>query len=94
MSIFSRVIVPALMAALCVAAPAAAHAQAATAGQDQPSEETWNSIKGDIFKDRPILDGSGLVMLDAPRRAEDAALVPIGMRVNFAARRQAHAASR
>ena len=54
-------------------------------GQDQPSEETWNSIKGDIFKDRPILDGSGLVILDAPRRAEDAAIVPIGMRVNFAA---------
>ena len=60
-------------------------AQSAAAGQDQPSEETWNSIKGDIFKDRPILDGAGLVILDAPRRAEDAAVVPIGMRVNFAA---------
>ena len=32
---------------------------------------------------RPILDGSGLVILDAPRRAEDSAIVPIGMRVNF-----------
>ena len=87
MSIFSRVIVPALMAMLCLAAPLTcvplpAYAQSA-AGQDQPSEETWNSIKGDIFKDRPILDGSGLVVLDAPRRAEDAAIVPIGMRVNF-----------
>jgi sulfur-oxidizing protein SoxY len=81
MSIFSRVIVPALMVALYVAMPAAAVAQAVT---EQPSEETWNSIKGDIFKDRPILDGSGLVILDAPRRAEDAAVVPIGMRVNFA----------
>ena len=29
------------------------------------------------------LDGAGLVVLDAPRRAEDAAVVPIGMRVNF-----------
>jgi sulfur-oxidizing protein SoxY len=83
MSIFSRVIVPALTAALYFAVPPSAHAQAATAGQDQPSEETWNSIKGDIFKDRPILDGSGLVILDAPRRAEDSAVVPIGMRVNF-----------
>jgi sulfur-oxidizing protein SoxY len=81
MSIFSRVIFPALMVALYVAMPAAAVAQAVT---EQPSEETWNSIKGDIFKDRPILDGSGLVILDAPRRAEDAAVVPIGMRVNFA----------
>src|SRR5260370_9762338 len=71
---------------LYVAAPPAAHAQAASAaGQDQPSEETWNSIKGDIFKNRPILDGAGLVILDAPRRAEDSAIVPIGMRVDFAA---------
>ena len=72
------------MAAVYVAAPTAVRAQAAAASQDQPSEETWNSIKGDIFKGRPILDGSGLVILDAPRRAEDAAVVPIGMRVNFA----------
>ena len=62
-----------------------------SAAQDQPSEETWNSIKGDIFKDRPVLDGAGLVVLDAPRRAEDAAIVPIGMRVNLGRRRQTHA---
>ena len=85
MSMFSRVIVAGLIAALYSAIPPAALAQSATAGQDQPSEETWNSIRGDIFKDRPILDGSGLVVLDAPRRAEDSAIVPIGMRVNFAA---------
>jgi sulfur-oxidizing protein SoxY len=88
MSIFSKMIAPGLMAALCLTVPlnlagsSPANAQAA-ASQDQPSEETWNSIKGDIFKDRPVLDGSGLVMLDAPRRAEDSAIVPIGMRVNF-----------
>jgi sulfur-oxidizing protein SoxY len=85
MSMFSRVIVPALMVAIFLATPAAAHAQAAGVGQDQPSEETWNSIKGDIFKDRPILDGAGLVVLDAPKRAEDSAIVPIGMRVSLAA---------
>src|ERR1700735_1882506 len=84
MSIFSRVIVAALAGALYVVAPSVAIAQQ-PAGQDQPSEETWNSIRGDIFKHRPILDGAGLVVLDAPRRAEDAAVVPIGMRVNFAA---------
>src|SRR6202051_14000 len=84
MSIFSRVIVPVLVAVLCLAWPPSARAQSATAASEQPSEETWNSIKGDIFKDRPILDGAGLVVLDAPRRAEDAAIVPIGMRVNLA----------
>jgi sulfur-oxidizing protein SoxY len=84
MSIFSRVIAPALIAAVYLAAPLAAHAQAVSAGAAQPSEETWNSIKGDIFRDRPVLDGSGLVILDAPRRAEDAAVVPIGMAVKLA----------
>jgi sulfur-oxidizing protein SoxY len=83
MSFFSGVIASSLMAALYLASPPAALAQAASAAQEQPSEDTWNSIKGDIFKDRPILDGSGLVILDAPRRAEDSAVVPIGMRVNF-----------
>src|SRR6202162_5873137 len=83
MSIFSRVTVPVLIAALHFAGIPAAFAQSAAAASDQPSEETWASIKGDIFKDRPILDGAGLVTLDAPRRAEDAAVVPIGMRVNF-----------
>lgn len=81
MPIFLRAIVPVLLAALCLAAPISAGAQGAA--PDQPSEATWNNIKGDIFRDRPILDGTGLVMLDAPRRAEDAAIVPIGMRVNF-----------
>jgi sulfur-oxidizing protein SoxY len=84
MSMFSRVMVLALIAAVYFAAPPAARAQAAPAGQDQPSEETWNSIRDDIFKGRPVLDGAGLVVLDAPRRAEDSAIVPIGMRVNFA----------
>ncbi len=83
MSMFSRVIVPALVVALCLAGTLAARAQAASTGAELPSEATWNSIKGDIFKDRPILDGAGLVILDAPRRAENAALVPIGMRVNL-----------
>src|SRR3984893_18260469 len=83
MSIFSRGILAVLMAAVYFAVPQTVRAQAATVSQDQPSEETWNNIKGDIFRDRPILDGSGLVILDAPRRAEDAAVVPIGMRVNF-----------
>src|ERR1700726_556000 len=85
MSIFSRGILAVLMAAVYFAVPQTVRAQAATVGQDQPSEETWNSIKGDIFKNRPILDGAGLVILDAPRRAEDSAIVPIGMRVDFAA---------
>src|SRR5229473_7164868 len=82
-SFFSRVTVPVLIAALPFAVNPAAFAQSAPAGADQLSEETWNSIKGDIFKDRPVLDGSGLVILDAPRRAEDSALGPNRMGGHF-----------
>lgn len=84
MSIISRTIAPILAAMLYLAAPTVALAQQAAAATDQPSEDTWNKIKGAIFQDRPILDGSGLVVLDAPHRAQDAALVPIGMSVNLA----------
>jgi sulfur-oxidizing protein SoxY len=83
MSIFSRALVVALAVALTGAGAGLAHAQTASPAADQPSEETWNSIKGDIFKNRPIEDGTGLVVLDAPRRAEDSALVPMGMRINL-----------
>jgi sulfur-oxidizing protein SoxY len=85
MSMFSRVTTAILVAsAFCLAGPSSALAQAA-ANADQPSEATWDNIKGDIFRDRPILDGSGFVTLDAPKRAQDAAIVPIGMHVNLPA---------
>jgi len=82
---FVRTICLSVMMALGVAAASGVRAEEAAPASTQPSEETWNSIKGDIFKGRPILDGSGLVTLEAPRRAEDAAIVPIGMRVNLPA---------
>src|ERR1700753_312104 len=81
MPIFLRAIVPALLVTLSLAVPVTARAQ------EQPSEDTWNNIKGDIFKDRPILDGAGLLTLGAARRVERheaAAIVPIGMHVNLA----------
>ena len=81
MKIFSRTFVSAVTMIICFAAPTMARAQATAPAQEQPSEETWNSIKDDIFKGRPVLDGSSLVTLEAPRRAEDAAIVPIGMSV-------------
>lgn len=44
------------------------------------SDETWNSLKPDVFAARPIADGEGLLAMDAPMRAEDAAVVPITVR--------------
>ena len=45
----------------------------------EPSEEAWLDLRGDLFGEREILDGEGIVALDAPYRAADAAIVPITM---------------
>jgi sulfur-oxidizing protein SoxY len=45
------------------------------------SDATWQSIKGDVFGEKPIAESSPLVSLTAPTRAEDAALVPVDVRV-------------
>src|SRR6266513_664443 len=46
-------------------------------------EETWASLANDIFRGRPLADGTGLVNIDMPTRAEDAAIVPVTMRVTL-----------
>jgi sulfur-oxidizing protein SoxY len=46
----------------------------------QESEDSWNGMKFDIFGDRPIADAGSLLEMDAPMRAEDAAVVPITVR--------------
>jgi sulfur-oxidizing protein SoxY len=43
----------------------------------QESEATWDAIRPQLFGERSIEDGSSLVELVAPKRAEDSALVPI-----------------
>jgi sulfur-oxidizing protein SoxY len=43
--------------------------------------ETWPTIRADLFAARPILEGQGVIELEAPVRAEDAALVPITVRM-------------
>jgi sulfur-oxidizing protein SoxY len=46
-------------------------------------EDTWASLANDIFKGRPLADGAGLLSIEMPARAEDAALVPVTMRVTL-----------
>ena len=65
----ARACIAALAVGLVLATPALAQ-----------SDETWNSLKPDIFADRPITDGEGILEMDAPYRAEDAAVVPITVR--------------
>ena len=65
-----------LAAVLVVSASASAWA----AGED---EARWNALRGMLFQDRPIHDGAGVLTLDAPYRAHDAAIVPISVEPAF-----------
>jgi sulfur-oxidizing protein SoxY len=46
------------------------------------SEKVWNSLKGDVFGDRPILLDTGLITIEAPKRAQDAAIVPVDITID------------
>lgn len=67
-----------LLAALLAAAPLTtpSAAQSTQADPDRP-EATWSAIRGDIFPSGKIGDAGNAVRIDAPGRAEDAALVPL-----------------
>ena len=56
-------------AGLSVAAPAAAE------------EDIWPALKADLFGSRDVVEDTSAVTLDAPYRAEDAALVPLSIRI-------------
>jgi sulfur-oxidizing protein SoxY len=45
------------------------------------TSEAWSALKPELFGTRAIVDGSQILTLEAPTRAEDAALVPITVRV-------------
>jgi sulfur-oxidizing protein SoxY len=67
-------------AAMCAAIVLPAFTLPAHA-EDLPPETTWQSIKADIFDKTEFLNGENLIRLDAPYRAEDAAIVPISVHV-------------
>jgi len=41
--------------------------------------DAWPPLAAQIFDGRPVVDGSAVLAIDAPYRAEDAALVPVDM---------------
>ena len=43
-------------------------------------EDPWPSLAAQIFDGRKLRDGGAILAIDAPYRAEDAALVPVGLR--------------
>lgn len=55
------------------------------AAQTQPQNDPWPSLAQQVFDGKPIGDGAAVLALEAPYRAEDAALVPIGLHSLLAA---------
>jgi sulfur-oxidizing protein SoxY len=64
--------------ALCVGVGAL---RAAAPEPDDP----WPDLARDIFKGRPLVDGTGLISIEMPYRAEDAAIVPVTLRTTLPA---------
>jgi sulfur-oxidizing protein SoxY len=48
--------------------------------QNPAPPDPWPSLVTDLFHDRAMQNGDGVITLDAPYRAEDAALVPMTLR--------------
>ena len=50
------------------------------ASSDSESESRWDSLKSQLFDERNIIVDAGIIQIDAPARAFDAARVPITLR--------------
>lgn len=57
--------------------PASAMAQ--STDDDAARAARWQELQQAFFGDRPLSDGAGVITLEAPKRALDAALVPIAI---------------
>ena len=69
-------------AALCVLLLGFALPGPARAGQSEAQRaERWSDLRHAIFGDRVVEDAGDRVAIDAPGRAEDAAIVPVAIRV-------------
>lgn len=45
--------------------------------------DPWPDLAAAVFKGRPLADGTGLISVELPARAEDAAIVPLTMRADL-----------
>jgi sulfur-oxidizing protein SoxY len=45
--------------------------------------DPWPGLAQDLFSNRPMNDGSGVISIEMPYRAEDAAIVPVTMRTKL-----------
>ena len=58
--------------------------QASSAAASTDEETRWKALHSALFDQRPMRDGAGVISLEAPYRAHDAALVPITITADLA----------
>ena len=68
-----------LTAVLVSATQLGAISHAVADDDDAERASRWQALQQAIFPGRSLKDGAGIVQLEAPPRALDAALVPIGI---------------
>jgi sulfur-oxidizing protein SoxY len=56
---------------------------AGTLAAEEAADDPWPGLVRDAFNGRAIADGSGILALDLPYRAEDAAIVPLAVRTSL-----------
>jgi sulfur-oxidizing protein SoxY len=64
---------------LLAALAATSFAPSASVKAASEPEDPWPELRAALFDDHEILDGAGVISLDAPYRAADAAIVPVTM---------------
>lgn len=75
------VLVSALLLGAVSASPTAAQSAGPAPDAREAQDDVWPGIRKELYATRPIGEEDGKVLLEAPVRADDAALVPITMRV-------------
>jgi sulfur-oxidizing protein SoxY len=75
----SGVLAAALMGAVVVAG---IHPAFADDEDDQDRAARWKQLQESIFPHRQVLDSGGIIIVDAPPRALDAALVPVELHIS------------
>ncbi len=76
MKMFATAVV---LATLAATAPALSQVASAPSALDE--NNPWPALKADLFGDRTIIQTNDLVTLEAPGRAEDAAIVPVTVKI-------------
>lgn len=67
-----------LAAAICLIAVSSTDLARAQADEEEAARNArWSALRSALFGDRKVEDGAGVIELDAPARALDAALVPL-----------------